>query len=322
MPHNLPCYQDHTECNQEYIHQKLLQLIGDLNCLSRIFISQHTSGDLINNLPEAKIVRWTDPEVDVLIKYLHQHHAQHGGRSFKDTTFTDATEHIKHLHVLDKIKNVFSSLNLFTLASQTIEDNQDFTGTMRTGRIYRVLVLLKSSTLTSQESGWRYLEQMEDIIPLGSANGAQLSYRGTVDVSHISSAIPWTVSGTHTSNSALITPGSSSAATSGNAQLRDLAPAVVPSSHASKCSQISAAPKDDQQSNIVAINMFRDKLATISSTTDQLYHIDGLTQDQIVDLGEHFAEHETKASVFLSLWLEERVIYANKLYNCYCTPSS
>ncbi|KAI9570093.1 hypothetical protein HD554DRAFT_2170720 [Boletus coccyginus] len=260
-------------------------------------------------------------------------------------------------------------------------------------------------------SSWRYLEQMEDIIPLGGANGARLSYRGTVGVSYIPSAIPRAVSGTHTSNSALIAPGSSSAATPGNAQLEDLAPAGVstpatsfssivssslpgipptpspitpfesssgkccyslispdatnpfddpsllfsPPAHpsssyslslvfqvalspcASKRSQISAAPKDDQQSNIVAINTvnnsiqslddtiktkFHDKLATIGSTTDQLYHVDGLMQDQIVDLGEHFAEHETKASVFFSLQPEERVIYANKLYNRYCTLSS
>ena len=68
---------------------------------------------------------------------------------------------------------------------------------------------------------------------------------------------------------------------------------------------------------------FHDKLATVGSATDQLYQINGLTQDQIIELGEHFSEHESKASIFLSLQVEERAIYANKLYNRYCsTPGS
>jgi len=50
-------------------------------------------------------MKWTDPEVDALVDYLHQHYAQHGGRSFKDATFTNAAKHIKHLRVSGKVKD-------------------------------------------------------------------------------------------------------------------------------------------------------------------------------------------------------------------------
>jgi len=78
-----------------------------------------------------------------------------------------------------------------------------------------------------------------------------------------------------------------------------------------------------QALNDTITTKFRDKLTTVGSATDQLYQIDGLMQDQIIELGKHFSEHESKASVFLSLRAEEHAIYANKLYNRYCsTPGS
>ena len=54
---------------------------------------------------EAKTVRWTECEVDTLVDYLQQHHAEQGGGGFKDTTFANAADHIKHLHVTGKIKD-------------------------------------------------------------------------------------------------------------------------------------------------------------------------------------------------------------------------
>ena len=42
-------------------------------------------------------------------------------------------------------------------------------------------------------------------------------------------------------------------------------------------------------------------------------------QDQIGALGKHFSEHESKVSIFLFLWADEHAIYANKLYNHYCS---
>ena len=51
--------------------------------LSYIHVSQLASEAFAN---EAKTMRWTELEVDTLVDYLQQHHAEQGGGGFKDTT--------------------------------------------------------------------------------------------------------------------------------------------------------------------------------------------------------------------------------------------
>ena len=94
----------------------------------------------------------------------------------------------------------------------------------------------------------------------------------------------------------------------------------------------SGSTTDDKRSNVVAINavnnlirtlnntittQFHDKLTVVSTTTGQLYQVPGLTSE----LGEYFAMNESRASIFLSLWQEERAAYAQKLYNQFCAPN-
>ncbi|KAG9312370.1 hypothetical protein JVU11DRAFT_6743 [Chiua virens] len=59
---------------------------------------------------------------------------------------------------------------------------------------------------------------------------------------------------------------------------------------------------------------FRDKLSVIGEATQQLYHLEpALPAEQVVIVGEHFMEHETKAQFFLSLKSAECVMYMKKL---------
>ena len=63
---------------------------------------------------------------------------------------------------------------------------------------------------------------------------------------------------------------------------------------------------------------FHDKMATISTATNELYHIPGLSTEQIIELTIFFSSSEGHASAFLMLHESECITFAFKLYDHIC----
>ncbi|KAF8553028.1 hypothetical protein OG21DRAFT_1312935 [Imleria badia] len=71
------------------------------------------------SVKEPRVVKWHMCKVDALMDYLVEHHGEQGDGSFKDVTFTAATEHLKAFHVTGKIKDGTSLKNKWSTLKRT-----------------------------------------------------------------------------------------------------------------------------------------------------------------------------------------------------------
>ncbi|KAI9573967.1 hypothetical protein HD554DRAFT_2210351 [Boletus coccyginus] len=205
----LPSYYDLTDHHKEDIHQQLLDLVGHLKTFTDTLMAE---------LPEdttsiAKITQWSDQEVDALVQYFHKHCAETGDGNFKEATFSASAEFLQPLHMTGKIKDaksvrnkwgqlkaIYAAISHYRNQSGFHWDNENGANIQGTtaSQVFDTYVAKKGNGLMKnfRNRGWKYLEQVEDILPHGGAL-EERSYRGTIGVLPIILGPDQAVTGEH-----------------------------------------------------------------------------------------------------------------------------
>ncbi|KAI9457695.1 hypothetical protein HD554DRAFT_2141816 [Boletus coccyginus] len=190
----LPSYHDLTDHHEEDIHQQLLDLVGHLKTFTDTLMAE-LPGDTTSI---AKIAKWSNQEVDALVQYFHEHRAEMGDGNFKEATFSASAEFLRPLHTMGKIKDaksvrnkwgqlkaIYAAISHYCNQSGFHWDNENGANIQGTAasQVFDTYVAKKGNGLMKNfhNRGWKYLEQVEDILPHGGTLGER-SYRGTIGV--------------------------------------------------------------------------------------------------------------------------------------------